>query len=144
MAAIVAAIEMTCRDPRRQRRPSSRNRPRRGASRVAGGPDQWPLAETVRGDPARSRDALERTSVSDDEVVFHEGAEVHRFDGLADTEHTLMGVEVRTLPRPDGELLCRFATVNEVHFGEEVCGIDETFGSEPVFRSEAGEPVIPR
>jgi 3',5'-cyclic AMP phosphodiesterase CpdA len=87
---------------------------------------------------------LELTSVSDAEVVFHEGAEVHRFDGLApDTEHTLMGVEVRTLPRPSGELLCRFATVNDVHFGEEVCGIDETFGSEPVFRSEAGEPPYP-
>ena len=54
-----------------------------------------------------------------------------------------MGVEVRTLPRPDGELLCRFATVNDVHFGEEVCGIDETFGSEPVFRAEPGEPPYP-
>ena len=87
---------------------------------------------------------LELTSVADDEVVFHQGAEVHRFDGLTpDTEHTLMGVEVRTLPRPGGELLCRFATVNDVHFGEEVCGIDETFGSEPVFRSEPGETPYP-
>ena len=29
-----------------------------------------------------------------------------------------MDTVVRTLPRPGGELLCRFATVNDVHFGE--------------------------
>ena len=87
---------------------------------------------------------LELTSVSDDEVVFHEDGQVHHFDGLTPgTEHTLMGIDVQTLPRPGGELLCRFATVNDVHFGEEVCGIDETFGSEPVFRSEPGEPPYP-
>ena len=87
---------------------------------------------------------LELTSVADDEVVFHEDGEVYCFEGLEpDTDHVLMGIEVRTLPRPDGELLCRFATVNDVHFGEEVCGIDETFGSEPVFRSEKGEPPYP-
>ena len=32
------------------------------------------------------------------------------------------GIEARTLERPPGELLCRFATVNDVHFGETECG----------------------
>ena len=32
------------------------------------------------------------------------------------------GIESRTLPRPAGELLCRFATVNDTHFGETECG----------------------
>ena len=36
-----------------------------------------------------------------------------------------MDTVVRTLPRPGGELLCRFATVNDVHFGETQCGIIE-------------------
>ena len=60
--------------------------------------------------------------------MLHEGPTVHRFDGLApDTEHELAGVTVRTLPHPGGALLCRFATVNDVHFGEVVCGmLDES------------------
>jgi Icc protein len=73
---------------------------------------------------------VEITTVADDEaVIFRERERVH-YDGLRpDTVHELDGVEVRTLPRR-GELLCRFATVNDVHFGETVAG---SIGPEDVF-----------
>ncbi len=87
---------------------------------------------------------VELTTVADDEVVFHEGATAHRFDGLApDAEYTLMDTTVRTLARPGGELLCRFATVNDVHFGEIECGVLDALDSGPVFHAEPGEPPYP-
>jgi predicted phosphodiesterase len=79
------------------------------------------------------------TTVAEDEVVFH----LHSPDtveaagtpaswsgpgyeviiglrpGMAVMRH---GIGTRTLERPEGELLCRFATVNDVHFGETHCG----------------------
>jgi len=86
---------------------------------------------------------LELTTVADDEVVFFDGAERHVHDGLApDTTVELRGVEVRTLPRP-GELLCRFATVNDVHFGETECGIMEGFELGPVFSVPHGADPYP-
>jgi Icc protein len=70
---------------------------------------------------------MDVTTVADDLVVLHDGLHVHRFEGLEpDTDHLLQGIEVRTLPRPPGELLCRVATVNDLHFGEVEAGrIDE-------------------
>lgn len=79
------------------------------------------------------------TTVADDEVVFHlhspepsaaagqtgdwpgPGYEVITGlePGLPIVRH---GIETRTLDRPPGELLCRFATVNDTHFGETECG----------------------
>ena len=51
-------------------------------------------------------------------------AEVRRYRGLEpDTAYVLDGVEVRTLPRPPGERLATVTTVNDVHFGETVCGM---------------------
>lgn len=75
-------------------------------------------------------------TVADDEVVVYRGAEASTYLDLPpDTELTLDGVEVRTLPR-HGELLARVVTANDVHFGETVCGhIDgvdwETYTVEP-------------
>ena len=87
---------------------------------------------------------VEVTTVADDEVVIYEGPDVRRFEGLApDTEYDFDGVSVRTLPRPGSELLCRFATVNDVHFGETECGILEGYEHGPVFRSEPGEDPYP-
>jgi 3',5'-cyclic AMP phosphodiesterase CpdA len=86
----------------------------------------------------------EVSTVADDEVVVHVGAEVRTYTGLApDTVHVLDGVEVRTLPRPHGELLSTIATVNDVHFGEVEAG--RMHGSEegPILRSEPGEPPYP-
>ena len=74
---------------------------------------------------------MDITTVADDLVVVHDGVDVRRYTGLAPgTDHELDGVTVRTLPRPDGELLCRFTTVNDVHFGEVEAGRidDETLG----------------
>ena len=87
---------------------------------------------------------MELTTVADDLVVMHEGTRVVRHDGLQpDTTYTFAGREVRTLPRPGGELLCRVATVNDVHFGETECGrIDDDPGG-PIQRVGPGEPPYP-
>ncbi len=62
-------------------------------------------------------------TVTDDQVVVYRGGEMYRYEGLAPgTDHVLDGVEVRTLPRPPGELLTTIATVNDVHIGELDCG----------------------
>jgi len=79
------------------------------------------------------------TTVADDEVVFHlhspgpdttagepgewSGTGYEVITGLKPGATLLRhGIETRTLARPPGELLCRFATVNDVHFGETECG----------------------
>jgi predicted phosphodiesterase len=87
---------------------------------------------------------VELTTVADDEVVVHDGAEVHRRAGLEpDHEYEVAGVPARTLPRPAGERLCTFATVNDVHFGEVECGIIEGLPSGPTFRAADGDDPYP-
>ncbi len=87
---------------------------------------------------------MELTTVADDFAVVHDGTEVRRYDDLApDSPHEVDGVSFRTLPRPGGELLCRFATVNDVHFGETVCGVIEGLDLGPIFSVEPGEPPYP-
>lgn len=87
---------------------------------------------------------MDVTTVADDLVVIHDGLEVRRHSGLAaDTEHALDGVLVRTLPRPDGELLCRFATVNDVHFGELEAGRIDDLTDGPIRRAEPGATPYP-
>lgn len=85
---------------------------------------------------------MDLTTVADDEAVFHDGTTVHRHEGLAaHTEHELHGATFRTLPQP-GEFLCRFATVNDVHFGEVEAGL--IVGLEtPVFRVPEGATPYP-
>jgi predicted phosphodiesterase len=81
----------------------------------------------------------ELTTVADDAAVVHDGTTVHRFDGLApDTDYTFEGIESRTLPRPPGELLCRFGTVNDVHFGERECGRIGESPLGPIVRTPPG------
>lgn len=87
---------------------------------------------------------MDLTTVADDLVVVHDGLDVRRYTGLtAATDHELDGLAVRTLPRPDGELLCRFATVNDVHFGEVEAGRidDEPLG--PIRRADPGAEPYP-
>ncbi len=79
------------------------------------------------------------TTVAEDEVVFHlhspdtietvgapgswPGPGYEVITGLRPGTPLLRhGIATRTLDRPPGELLCRFATVNDVHFGETECG----------------------
>ena len=81
-------------------------------------------------------------TVADDEVIVFRGATSVRATELRpDTDVTVDGVEVHTLPRR-GELLARVVTANDVHFGEVLCGhIDgadwETYSVEP------GQPPYP-
>jgi len=87
---------------------------------------------------------MDITTVADDLVVIHDGLDVRRHEGLeADTEHDLDGVTVRTLPRPDGELLCCFATVNDVHFGEVEAGRIDDLTEGPIRRADAGAQPYP-
>src|SRR3546814_5605545 len=66
-----------------------------------------------------------------------------RYEGLRpDTEHDIEGFALRTLPRFGGRL-ATVATVNDVHFGEEVCGIMDGLPDGPVFRSLPGEEPYP-
>lgn len=85
----------------------------------------------------------ELTTVADDEAVAHDGTEVLRLEGLAPgTAHELAGFDLRTLPDL-GPRLATFATVNDVHFGETVCGLIEGSDTGPVFRAEPGDPPYP-
>ncbi|MGH9133666.1 MAG: metallophosphoesterase family protein [Ilumatobacteraceae bacterium] len=87
---------------------------------------------------------IDVTTVADDHVVFHDGGRMHRFDGLEpDTEHELLGISVRTLPRPPGELLCRVATVNDLHFGEVEAGRIDARTDGPIERVGDGEDPYP-
>ena len=89
------------------------------------------------------RHRVELTTVGVDEAVVHHGHHVERRDGLQPASaYEWDGKTFRTLPA-FGELLCTFATVNDVHFGEEVCGLITGSDIGPVFRSEPGEPPYP-
>jgi predicted phosphodiesterase len=87
---------------------------------------------------------MDVTTVADDLIVAHDGTEVHRLIDLEPgTEHDVRGVLVRTLERPAGELLCRFGTVNDVHFGEVEAGrIDDNAGG-PIQRVADDEAPYP-
>jgi predicted phosphodiesterase len=85
----------------------------------------------------------ELSTVGTDVAVVHEGLEVRRYEGLEpDTDQEVEGFAFRTLPAP-GELLATFATVNDVHFGEEVCGLIDGSDVGPVFRSAPGDDPFP-
>lgn len=82
----------------------------------------------------------ELTTVGSDAATIHEGTTVHRFEGLRpDTDHEAGPFRFRTLPEP-GELLARFVTVNDVHFGETEAGIIEGSDIGPIFRSPPDRP----
>jgi Icc protein len=87
---------------------------------------------------------MELTTVADDEAVVHDGLDVRTYAELVpDTVHEFDGFTFRTLARPPGELLCRFATVNDVHFGEIEAGVIEGMELGPTFSTEAGDEPYP-
>jgi 3',5'-cyclic AMP phosphodiesterase CpdA len=87
---------------------------------------------------------MDITTVADDLVVVHDELEVRRYEGLEpDTTHELDGVSVHTLARPAGELLCRFATVNDVHFGETEAGRIDDLAEGPIRRADPGAEPYP-
>jgi Icc protein len=87
---------------------------------------------------------MDVTTVADDLVVIHDGLVVHRLDNLeADTRYTVAGLTVQTLPRPAGIAMCRFATVNDVHFGEVEAGRIDNLPDGPIRRAEPGAEAYP-
>lgn len=85
----------------------------------------------------------ELTTVASRYAVVHQGTDVRTHDDLApDTDHEVEGFAFRTLPE-HGELLATIATVNDIHFGEVVCGVMEGMADGPVFRAEPGDPPYP-
>jgi 3',5'-cyclic AMP phosphodiesterase CpdA len=87
---------------------------------------------------------IELTTVADDEAVLHDGPRVvHVADLAPDTEHEIEGVPFRTLPRPPGARLATVATVNDVHFGEQECGVIEGLEAGPILRAAPGDDPYP-
>ena len=87
---------------------------------------------------------MELTTVADDFAVVHDDFDVRVYDGLEpDHQYEYDGFAFRTLPRPPGERLSTFATVNDVHFGETDCGIIEGLDMGPIFRVQDGEEPYP-
>jgi Icc protein len=96
------------------------------------------------GAQATAPERLEITTVADDLVEIHTELGARRFDGLTpDTDYTVHGVAVHTLATPPGELLSRFATTNDVHFGETECGRIGDNPEGPILRSEPGADPYP-
>jgi predicted phosphodiesterase len=97
------------------------------------------------------------TTVADDEVVFHlhspeavaggpagdwAGPGYEVITGLEPGSSLVRhGIETRTLERPPGELLCRFATVNDTHFGETECGALANVSDAVAYLAAAGAEV---
>jgi Icc protein len=98
------------------------------------------------------------TRVGDHEVTTRGPHHVARLTGLEpDTDYELEvdGVEphpylpatVHTLPVPPGRHLVTFATANDVHFGEVVCGATGDPAQDakgPLLRAEPGDPPYPQ
>lgn len=86
----------------------------------------------------------ELTTVADNLAVFHHGQHVVRHENLEpNTDYTEHGIDFRTLPRPAGELLSVFTTVNDVHFGETECGRIDDYPEGPIQRARDDEPPYP-
>ena len=86
---------------------------------------------------------MELTTVSTHHAVFFKGQQVHRVTGLEPgTQHSVNGASFSTLPVL-GKKLSSFATVNDVHFGEIVCGLMEGTDMGPVFSAAPGETPYP-
>ncbi|NLD77282.1 MAG: hypothetical protein GX643_11510 [Acidimicrobiales bacterium] len=110
--------------------------------RAAPGGQPDPLADW-RDAVAHASPPPALTTVGPDLAVIHEGAEVRTYQGLEpDSAQELEGFSFRTLPDP-GELLATFATVNDVHFGEEVCGMIHGVDVGPTFSVQPGEDPYP-
>ena len=78
--------------------------------------------------------------------MLHDGTTVHRVRraGRRTPSTSFFGVAVRTLDRPRGDLLCRFATVNDVHFGEIEAGRIDDDPKAPSSVPQPGADPIPR
>jgi 3',5'-cyclic AMP phosphodiesterase CpdA len=106
-------------------------------------------ATTPVGAPlgAATLDGVDITTVADDLIVAHQpgrsGVVIRLTDLEPNSVHHVGNHEVRTLPRPDGELLCRIGTVNDLHLGEVECGKIDDDPRGPILRVAPGEPPHP-
>lgn len=86
---------------------------------------------------------MDLTTVSTHHAVLHEGEAMHRVSDLdPGKRHRVLGHEFETLPT-FGKRLSTFTTVNDVHFGESVCGLIEGRDMGPVFSVAEGETPYP-
>jgi len=90
---------------------------------------------------------MDLTTLAPDEAVFFDAGEpIHLVELEPDTQYDDIDPALppfRTLPEPDGELLCRIATVNDVHFGETECGVIHGSDIGPTYRVGPGEDPYP-
>ena len=87
---------------------------------------------------------MDITTVADDMIVAHQAGTVVRLTDLQpNSTHQIGNHQVRTLSRPDGALLCRFGSVNDLHFGEVECGRIDDDPRGPIQRVEPGQPPHP-
>jgi len=87
---------------------------------------------------------MDVTTIADDLIVCHDGAHVIRLEGLdPGSTHEVHGARITTLVTPPGALLCRLATVNDVHFGEVECGRIDDHTQGPIQRPLPGEAPYP-
>ena len=141
-AAIVAAVELLW----------PRQRGGRAVAAAVGVEVQRSLVDPA--DPAAARppvdvavgalDAVEASAARADDRVDDERDVPPRYRGggrrrtRAGDAYEHHGIAYTTLPRPPGELRCRVATVNDVHFGETEAG---RVGASDLGRSSASLPV---
>jgi Icc protein len=92
----------------------------------------------------------EFTTVAEDFVVIHKRKDsqslprIIQFRGLSeDTEFDLGNGRVRTLKKPDGLLLAKIATVNDLHIGETKCGVISGLDIGPILSNLPGEEPYP-
>ncbi|MGQ0744447.1 MAG: metallophosphoesterase [Acidimicrobiales bacterium] len=107
-------------------------------------------AETRGDDTARAESEpggggdFDLTTVSTTHAVFHRQGQAFRLDGLEPgTRYQARGHDFETLARPGGQLLCRVATVNDLHLGETECGRHSALDIGPVLRTEPGDVPYP-
>ena len=87
---------------------------------------------------------MDLTTVDDTSATFHDGTTVERVVDLEpDTRYEHNGTDFRTLARPYGELHCRLATVNDVHFGEVEAGRLGDLPGGPIKRAPEGAAPYP-
>jgi 3',5'-cyclic-AMP phosphodiesterase len=87
---------------------------------------------------------IELTTVSTTSATFHRGTEVAVVDGLEPaTPYEHHGIAYTTLRRPPGELRCRVATINDVHFGETEAGRVGASDRGPILSVPTGAPPYP-
>ena len=107
-----------------------------------------PRSTVIADGTTATLDNVDITTVADDLIVAHQAGcrrrrrSSHRPAARLDPPHRQpRGPD--TCRGPEGELLCRLGTVNDLHFGEIECGKIDDDPRGPIQRVEPGEPPHP-